>query len=121
MNNEKVIKIIRWIARIWSLFSLALFLLFFIGESWGQPLQFTPEELLGLLFFPGGVVLGMILAWKWELWGGLITVASLLAFYLLEFIMDRDFPGGPWFLLFAAPGFLFLLVWRLSTAGDNKR
>ncbi len=119
MNTEKTIKIIRWIARIWSLFSLAMFLLFSVGESLGQPLQFTPQELLGLLFFPVGVALGMVLAWKWELPGGLITAGSLLAFYLLEFIIDRDFPSGIWFLLFAAPGFLFLLTWYLSSRGEK--
>jgi hypothetical protein len=44
---------------------------------------------------------------------------QLAAFYLLEFIIDRDLPNGPWFLLFAGPGFFFLLAWYLSPRGDT--
>ena len=35
------------------------------------------------LFFPIGVYAGQIVAWKWELIGGFITLLSIIAFHLL--------------------------------------
>ena len=76
--------------------------------------QFTSRDLVGLFFFPFGVGLGMIVAWRREGLGGGITVGSLLAFYAALWAMDGRFPRGPWFALVAAPGVLFLACWWLS-------
>jgi hypothetical protein len=43
--------------------------------------------------------------------GGLVTVAAFIAFYLTNFLFSGRFPDGPYFLVFADPGFLFLLSW----------
>jgi len=76
--------------------------------------QFAFRDLVGLFFFPFGVCLGMIVAWRWEGVGGGITAGSLLAFYAALRIMDGRFPRGPYFALVAAPGILFLVCWLLS-------
>jgi hypothetical protein len=89
----------------------------FIGsgiEEGFNPAQFALRDLVGLLFFPFGVGVGMIVAWRWEGLGGVITIGSLLAFYAALRIMDGRFPRGPWFALVAAPGVLFLVCWWLS-------
>jgi hypothetical protein len=108
---------IRWIARTWSLASVGFVLLMFVGSALAEgfnPAQFAFHDCVGLFFFPFGVCLGMILAWRREGLGGGITVGSLLAFYAVLRIMGGRFPGGPYFALVAAPGILFLVCWLLS-------
>jgi hypothetical protein len=83
-------------------------------------LLFTARELLLFVFFPLGVSLGMLVAWRWEGLGGGITVASLIAFYLVHFLQSSQFPRGLAFVTVAAPGFLFLLYW-LWTRSAAKR
>ena len=109
--------IIRWMARAWSIASVGFILLMFIGSGLAEgfdPAQFTPRDWVGLFFFPFGVCLGMIVAWRRERLGGGITVGSLLAFYAAMRVMSGRFPRGPWFALVAAPGVLFLVCWLLS-------
>jgi hypothetical protein len=77
------------------------------------------RELAGLLLFPIGVTLGLVLAWRWEFVGGLISIGSLLLFYLAMFMSDGRFPRGPFFALVAAPGLLFLVVWVISYRRDG--
>lgn len=102
--------IIRWIARIWSIGSAAL-LIPFLFSGGGIP---TAYEALMMAFFPFGVLIGFAIAWRREGLGGAITVFSLVALYVLMFLRDGRLPAGPYFVLFAAPGFLFLLCWLLS-------
>jgi hypothetical protein len=56
------------------------------------------------------VWLGLVLGWKWELLGGALAVGGLVAFYLLDFLFSGTFPRGPFFLIIASPGVLFLLA-----------
>jgi hypothetical protein len=103
----------RWTARVWSVASLALILAFIVGEgvnpsSWAEG--------LGLLLFPLGISVGMVLAWWNEKLGGAITVTSLAAFYLLHLLTAGVFPEGWGWLVVAAPGFLFLIAWSFSYA-----
>jgi hypothetical protein len=102
--------VIHWAARIWSIASIGFVLLFFAGEGF-NPAQIKPAEWLGLLFFPVGISVGMILAWWKEGFGGSITAGSLLIFYIIHFATSGRFPGGWAWLVFTAPGFLFLLSW----------
>jgi len=114
---KRNIATIRRIARIWSIASVGFILLMFIGSGLAEGFnlaQFTSRDLVGLFFFPFGVGLGMIVAWRREGLGGGITVGSLLAFYAALWAMDGRFPRGPWFALVAAPGVLFLACWWLS-------
>lgn len=113
VKRNPIILSIRWLARLLSLLSIGLFLLIFIGEEF-DPTVITFREWVGLFFFPFGITVGMILAWWREAVGGAITIGSLLAFYLVDFILSGDFPGGPFFLLFALPGFLFLICAKLE-------
>ena len=109
--------IVRWMARTWIIASVGFILLMFIGSSLVEgfnPAQLASRDWIELLFFPFGVGLGMIVAWRREGLGGGITVGSLLAFYAALRVMDGRFPRGPWFALVAVPGVLFLVCWVLS-------
>ena len=120
MNDSKkqiqYVTILRWIARIWSFLSVA-FILSFVGrylfssEGLGT---FEPGELIIFSFFPIGVTIGMIIAWKWEGFGGILTTCCLIGFHVTALIVY----GKPDFVLqielLAAPGILFVLYWLLS-------
>jgi hypothetical protein len=56
----------------------------------------------------------MILAWWREGLGGGVTVGSLVAFYILHTATAGNVPRGPWWLVLAVPGFLFLWCWKRS-------
>lgn len=104
--------ILRWTARIASIGSVALILAFFIGEGF-NPSSLTLREWAGFLFFPLGTVTGMIVAWKREGAGGVISVGSLLAFYIVHFLFSGTFPRGYAWIVFSSPGILFLASWLL--------
>jgi hypothetical protein len=113
--------IIRWVARVLSVLSVGILLLFFIGEAdFSQPVRLTPQEWTGVLLFPAGVVVGMIVAWRREGIGSGIAVGSLLAFYVLDLVTTGTFPSGPFFLLFTSPGILFGVCWLLNRRAQAK-
>ena len=110
--------IIELLARVGSIASIALLLMLFVGEGF-HPSKISTNQWAGLLFFPIGVVIGMATAWWKEGLGSVITVGSLIGFYLVWGYLMRNHIGGWWFLVFASPGFLFLLHSLLS--GSEKR
>lgn len=100
-------QIIRWSARAWGILSIA-FLLFMIGgHIFGdEPQNFNNNrEILSLIFFPGGVLAGLIVAMKWEKIGGLIAALSMAVF----FIMAPYALGTVWFWMIVTPALLFLV------------
>jgi len=115
-KRNKVAITIKWIARIWSILSLAFLLLFFgasIISSIGKE-TFAFKDVFQFVFFPIGLTIGLIIAWKWEGLGGIIAIGSIIGFHLQMLIIH----GKPDFVLFiellAAPGILFILYWILS-------
>ena len=108
----KLASVIRRTARIWSVPSIiALLLPYFVeGLYWLQATSL--REVVGhSCFFT--VIVGLILAWRWEGLGGGLTVCGVVVFYVTWWLHGKT-PRGPFFLLIAAPGFLFLLVWLLT-------
>jgi hypothetical protein len=110
--------VIELVARVGSIASVTLLLMFFAGEGI-HPSQVAPREWVGLLFFPVGVMIGMIIAWWKEAVGAAVTLGSLLAFYFIYgYLLRYQFAGWA-FVVFASPGFLFLLHWLLHRA-ENR-
>ena len=103
---------LKWIARVGSLLSVGLILLFVFGES--NSFSITPKEWIGLLFFPVGVVMGMLVAWWKEGTGAFIALISLIAFYGIYGLLLGSHITGWAFVVFTAPAFLFLLYWIFS-------
>jgi hypothetical protein len=108
--------ILRWTGRCWSLASLA-FVLAFALDSRGLP---SASETVGLAFFPVGVAGGLLVAWVREGIGGSVTLLSLACFYGWSMIVKGQPPSGPWFVLVAAPGFLFTLASILESARPKE-
>ena len=117
-NGSTFKRVVRWIARSWSIASIALVLISMVLERTHPG---TPAEWVGFVFFPVGVSVGMVLAWRWEGLGGSVAVGCLLVFYVIHLITAGMFPRGLGWLLFAAPGFLFLLCWRVSRVPAQQR
>lgn len=113
MSASTLESVARWTARIWSIASLLFVSAFIVGGEEGGKWP-TAMEWAGLAFFPGGVIAGLLIAWRKEALGGGITILSLAGFYIWHFLDAGRFAAGPWFLLVAAPGFLFVLASLLS-------
>jgi hypothetical protein len=74
--------------------AIGLLLCFAIGEGL-NPLRLTLQEWILFLFFPLGISLGMLVAWRCECLGGSLTVASLAAFYLVHRLRGICAAGFP--------------------------
>jgi hypothetical protein len=111
-------QVIRWIARVWSIASIVLVLLFIVIER-DNPASTT--EWIGFLFFPAGICAGMIAAWRMELMGGTMTIGSLAIFYAYCLATTGTLPNGLAWLVFSVPGFLFLFAWFRSRRRPPQR
>ncbi len=111
MNESKKLQVVRWVARVSSGFSAALILLFFIGEGliggFEPLLHMSVRESLMMVAFVA-VWLGLLLGWRWELYGGLLTACGVVAFYLVAYLFSGTLPRVPFPLIFASPSLLFL-------------
>jgi len=110
-NENKTLQVVRWIARISAGFAAVLILLLFIGEGLTEGfeplLHMSIRETLMMIAFIA-VWLGLLLGWKWELYGGLLTACGIAAFYLVDYLFSGTFPKVLLPLIFALPGLLFL-------------
>jgi len=110
-NGSKTVRVVSWIARISSGFSAVLILLIFIGEGLTEGfeplLHLSVRETLMMVSF-AALWLGLLLSWKWELYGGLLTVCGVAAFYLVDYLFTGTLPGVLLPLIFASPSLLFL-------------
>ncbi len=108
--------LLRWTARTLSAVSIGTILLFIFGEDTLDLSGVAWEELGALLLFPLGLLAGLILGWQEEVKGGALAVGSIAAFYLIYgLVLSGSIRQGWWFLIFAIPGFLFLLYGVIST------
>jgi len=122
MNDMLASKVLNWIARIWSLVGISFVLLFIFGElAGGHSVRPTAKEWIGLTLWPVGVGAGLAIAWFRKGLGGVVSISSLIAFYLWNFLESGRFPRGPYFVLVAAPGVLFLLSSLLSRRRQQMR
>ena len=110
-----------WTARALSVGSVVLLLLFLSGEDGLDSSKVRPREWAGLLFFPFGVMAGMVVAWWRESLGGAVCVGSLIAFYVWQLLVSGGLPRGPYFFAFSLPGFMFLLYGLLSRRSRDLR
>lgn len=97
-----------WIIRSFSIIVIFVVLLFMVGESW-NPFKFTSEELILALFFPFMVVIGLIISFWKELYGGIVTILGIILYYYFHYIQTGNTPKGWAFIIFSLPGFLFFI------------
>jgi hypothetical protein len=110
--------IIRWTARVWGIlvFALALIIIFTPDPYASGP---VPAEDWFLLSLWGLAIVGLLVAWRWELAGGILTIATMFIRELVWIILKGDWIVSfliVW-LLVVPPAILFLVAWDL----DRKR
>ncbi len=113
MTNQKITRIIRWVARIWSIGSIGLLCAFLVGEG-------MPPITLKSILFPFGVMAGLIMAWRFERMGGLLAAASIILFYAVEYLGHGSFPKGYAFILISAPSVIFAWCGFAETRQKKK-
>ncbi len=106
----EILRKIRWTARIVSvLFIVALIPIYFLDDGYNER-NITSREWMGLVYFPIGVFAGLIIGWKNELIGGLISLLCVWFFYYFYAVkIGNQFPPSAAFLLFSIPAVLFLI------------
>jgi len=123
-SSNPRLKILRWIARIYS--AIIIFVLGFasVSELLGRlglaplPPQAAPLSTVDAIQFSSFfvILIGFAIAWKWELVGGLIVVIPIAIDVTLN-------PSSLKLLIFVAPAaILFLLCWwwsRLLRFGEK--
>jgi hypothetical protein len=114
-----LVRIVRWVARLGSLASLVIVILFVIGER-ANPLQMGSADQLIFLCFPAAVLGGVLLAWFWEFGGAVFALAGLTAFYGSTFFLAGTLPRDWRAVAAAAPAVLFLASAMLRRLARKK-
>lgn len=106
--------ILRWVARVMSLFTMGVVLMFAFGE--GVP---AGRDWVLLAFFPIGLLIGLVIGWRREVLGGAVAVGSMAVFFALLAAFSGRFPAGPYFAILGLPGLLFLIsgLWASAQRG----
>jgi hypothetical protein len=102
---------IRRLARITSLICMAFLALMVLGEilSPHAPPPTSVRDLVGLALMPGGLIVGLLLAWRRELLGGVVSLLSLIAFYAWLGWQAGSLPRGWIIPLLGLPSLLFII------------
>lgn len=109
------------IARIWSILVIMVILLMVIAPD-PYATETVPAADWLLLSLYGVAVLGLIIAWRWRLAGGIITIVTLFARELAWVIIKGNWHADfliIW-LFVLPPAILFLLARRVETIGVLK-
>jgi len=122
-DYDKTTNTIRKIARIWSLVIFAIALIILIAEiieAWLNPelINSYPwyENLIPMTLFLA--VVGLSLAWRWEVFGSVLCIICIVANYVMYIAFGGSGRGlyvVPLILLpVFIPGILFLIGWLRS-------
>ena len=107
------VKIIRWTARIWSILATVFLLMIFFrpDEGISEPATALDQFFTGLVWL---ALLGLFIAWRWELVGGIFAIAMLFIRYIaLGILRDQWLEGFLVLLiLILPPAVLYLIAWR---------
>jgi hypothetical protein len=113
MEEKKWVPVVRWVARIWSLFPILFGLAEIIypdhGMQEGVVVPWTDWLSLGIL---GVSIFGLAVAWRWERIGGWISAGALAVFVVVFLItVERSFPTVLIFILgIGTPAALYLIA-----------
>lgn len=111
MQKQKGLKIILWTARLLGAVVIVFLLFMTIGELFtdSKTNAISQSDYIALLLFPGSTILGLLLAYKWESLGGLITVFGMICLHIIR----PDLATSLLISSFAIPGLLYIIyaVW----------
>jgi hypothetical protein len=108
-NTPTVILVLRWTARVLGTFIAGMLLLFMIGNHY-NPFTMQLRDAVHTLFMPVAVLIGLLLAWRWELLGGALATGGMVGWYAMMLARSGQLNAGWAPLVIAVPGLLFLWV-----------
>jgi hypothetical protein len=103
----RTVKVVRWIARILSALIILFWGVMIVGSFSSRPLPMRDRMGLTLMF---AWLLGLALAWKWELAGAALTLAAIL---IQAFFINWRVVVG-FGMLPPITALLFLLCWWMG-------
>ncbi|MCX5973544.1 MAG: hypothetical protein NTU59_02480 [Coprothermobacterota bacterium] len=117
-GHHGAVRILRWIARIWSLVVLVVALLIVILPD-RYAVYPVPLSDWVLLSFYWIAILGLLIAWRWEALGGALAIAAVfgrsVAFYFIRGVWPFDLSSMSILaVVFVLLGILYLVCWRMS-------
>lgn len=112
----QLVLILRWSARATSVLVLGMIGAFIVGHGLDAG-ALTAREWIMMLFLMWTLV-GLILAWRWALRGGVLSLLGLTGFHILEWLTTGALPGGWFFPALATPGVLFIASAILQRRGN---
>jgi len=109
------IKTIRWLARILGVLVVIFWILKILDPQSGDLQQVAPVDAF-LLSLTGLALAGLLLAWRWELAGGIFTLVMLLIREIAWVILKGNWMIGFLILwvMIATPAILFVAAWRME-------
>jgi hypothetical protein len=104
-----VISILKWLGRLVGLFLVLAVIALSISMGERFPNPFRASFIINLeylAFF--SILIGFLLAWRYELAGSLLSVAAIASFYLASYARVGRFPApGPLLFAFVPPMLFF--------------
>ena len=116
-QSPKLIRILRWIARIWCLLAVADGLILAFGGGDNQVLKDWP-----LLALWGVAIICLLVAWKHELIGGITAIAFVILHDLVYLLVKGTWLPGFMILwaLIIPPAIIFIIASVLERTAQNK-
>ena len=112
----RLILTLRWIARIIGGLLFAFFIWF--GYHVGGPdFELMTEQEISLFIANIGMLVGLVVVWRWEFIGSLLLIGSFISFS----IINHSFWIGPIFPTFLLVGIIHLGCWLSSNIDCFKK
>jgi hypothetical protein len=114
IRENMTIKIIRWISRITGGIILLFWGFIFLSDLFesSQNRSANPADFYDIAYLTLMVIsiIGLAIAWKWELLGGIITLAA----YTINVLINPRILVIYFHFILPLLGILFITVWNLS-------
>lgn len=120
-NSTNILVGIRFTARLMVIGLFAIFIFLFMTEPASRremnPFGLAPYETLLILSFYL-MLFGLLISWKLEGLGGLLTLLGLAAFTIVYYALKGSMIWNIWIL--AIPAALFLLCWWFTNNNSSS-
>lgn len=112
MKKFNLLNALTFTTRAWSFVISLIAILYMISSKFGfADGQESLTETLTFLFFPLGTCTGLMIGWKDEKWGGIISTLSLIGYFSIAHQLLNDFV----FVFFiSTPAILYLVIYYLK-------
>jgi hypothetical protein len=106
----RLLTVVRWTARVLGTLILLLIAMFAIGQGVHPARMFQPLGVAILTVALLTMIVGQLVAWKWEGVGGGLIVGSFALFSIVNHGVPLNIVFGPWLLT----GLLYLGCWWMD-------